>query len=164
MLNSNASIAVCNLLAVLIELIAMTKRRPLEPEELATAARAKQLWLAKKDREKISQEVAADALGFTASAFNQYINGKIAINTDALFSLAAYLGVTPADLDPNWRERMYSSESFGVSDVAAEFSALRRDMGDAEAIEALRDIAGSVSGKDAARIAKFFLDRAVAEL
>lgn len=142
----------------------MGKRRTLNPEELAIAARAKSLWLEKKSREKISQDVAADALGFTASAFNQYINGKIAINTDALFSLATYLGVTPADLDPQWRERMYSSEPSGVSDVVAEFTALREGMGDTEAIEALRDIAGSVSAQDAARIAKFFLDRAVADL
>lgn len=78
------------------------KRRELTNREKACATRLKALWLEKKHREGLSQEKAGEALGMSAGALNQYLNGKIPLNTDVTFRFAQYFGVPPQEINPEW--------------------------------------------------------------
>lgn len=75
-----------------------TNRRPLTEREQRRAARAKAFWLEKKRRERLTQDDANTALGWSPSTFGQYINGRIPMNLEATLKIAEYLGVSPADI------------------------------------------------------------------
>lgn len=135
---------------------AMVKRRELSPHEKACAERANALWRKKSRAEKISQAAAASELGFTTSAFNQYINGKIPMNTDATAKIAAYLSVSPREINPLW---LVEKTSGGAS-LESELIELLDSSAPSEWIAGFQEAALKMSPKDAMKIARFFLDRA----
>lgn len=67
----------------------------------ATLNNLQHLWKTKKRVEKITQAEAAAKLGWTQSAFSQYLNGTTALNAAAILKLAKYLNVRPTDIDPS---------------------------------------------------------------
>lgn len=139
-----------------------TTRRKLTAHEQGCAKRINKLWMEKRRAEKITQPVAADALKMTPSGFNQYINGKIPLNTDATYQFAQYFGVKPRDIDPHWLGGEEKPE--GVQDVDEIYNAVSRITTKEQDLAAVQAIAGRVSPKDAIRLARFFLDRAEAGL
>ncbi|HHR6036614.1 S24 family peptidase [Providencia sp. PAZ2] len=61
----------------------------------------KTIWEAKRDTLGLTQEKAAEALGFsTQGAVSQYLNGRTALNTDTTLKFAALLQVQPEDINP----------------------------------------------------------------
>lgn len=61
----------------------------------------KAIWEAKRDALGLTQEKAAEALGFsTQGAVSQYLNGRTALNTDTTLKFAALLQVPPEDINP----------------------------------------------------------------
>ncbi len=61
----------------------------------------KRIWEAKRDTLGLTQEKAAEALGFsTQGAVSQYLNGRTALNTDTTLKFAALLQVLPEDINP----------------------------------------------------------------
>ncbi|WP_265498458.1 LexA family transcriptional regulator [Providencia rustigianii] len=61
----------------------------------------KTIWEAKRDALGLTQEKAAEALGFsTQGAVSQYLNGRTALNTDTTLKFAALLQVPPEDINP----------------------------------------------------------------
>lgn len=78
----------------------MKSRRVLTETEKARAARAKALWMAKKERERITQDDANATLGWSPSSFGQYINARIPMGLEATIKIADFLGVKPSELDP----------------------------------------------------------------
>ena len=57
-------------------------------------------WQRKKQKAKVTQAQAASKLGWTQSAFSQYLNGTTKLNPSAVIKLAGYLDVQPCDIDP----------------------------------------------------------------
>lgn len=92
----------------------MVKRRELTAEELQVAQRAKSLWLEKKRSEGLTQEDANNALGWSQSAFGQYINGRIPFNLEALIKISGFLGVRPADLDPKIHDLLVDDDAEAI--------------------------------------------------
>lgn len=96
---------------------------PLNREQLKEAALLKRLFMAWQAKEKdngnrVSQENAAELLGFNQSALNQYLNGKIPLNVDAAIKLAAMLGCQVLDFSPSLArqaERYAGAASSGSS-------------------------------------------------
>jgi plasmid maintenance system antidote protein VapI len=137
-------------------MMTMVKRRQLTLHEKACAARVKSLWLAKKSRDGISQIAAGAALGITDSAFNQYINGRIPLNTDMTARMAVYFGVSARDIDPLWLNE-------GSEKLEAELLELLNKENPADFMAGIEAVAARVPPADALKIARLFLDRASAE-
>lgn len=79
-----------------------TPRRTITERDLANAARLKNIWLAYKDATKSTQTDLAEILGFAGQGVvTQYLNGSIALNTDAILRFARVLGVSPAEINPD---------------------------------------------------------------
>lgn len=135
----------------------MANRRTLTPEEKACADRAKSLWLAKMRRERLTQADAAAKLGFSVSAFSQYINGKIPLNTDTTAALAKYFGVSPRDINPGWLNNT-------AEPLDAEYLATIAVLSDDQILQAMESVAQKASPRAAMRLARLFLDRAEAGL
>lgn len=78
------------------------KRKPLsEPDKLA-AANLRRIWDEKKLELGLTQDKAAEAMGFTTQgAVSHYLNGYLPINTDNLLKFAALLGVQPSAIRPD---------------------------------------------------------------
>lgn len=85
---------------------AMT-RKPITRENAEAASRLRAIWNEKKRELHLTQERAAEVLGFsTQGAVSQYLNGKAPLNTDATLKFARLLGVSPADIRPELSELM----------------------------------------------------------
>lgn len=83
------------------------KKKPLDIKDQEAAERLRKIWDEKKVLLRLTQEKAADALGFeTQSTVSQYLNGKNPLGTDAILKFAALLGVKPEDIKPELKELM----------------------------------------------------------
>ncbi|MBG6240464.1 MAG: helix-turn-helix domain-containing protein [Candidatus Symbiopectobacterium sp. Clec_Harlan] len=75
--------------------------RQVTDQDKQTATRLKRIWDEKKKALGLTQEKAADALGFnTQGAVSQYLNGKVPLNTDTVIKFAKLLRVTPEEIKP----------------------------------------------------------------
>lgn len=149
-----------------------TSRRKLTAAEQQVAARTKSRWLEKKQAEKLTIESAAHTMGFSGSAFSQYINGQIPMSTDAVKRFADYLGVRPTQLDPNWLGGLQVSTAPELREPQAPYNyaaetprdvfceALNR-LSEAEIIQVLQGVALSREGS--ALLAKILVDRLARE-
>ncbi|HGH4743862.1 MULTISPECIES: helix-turn-helix domain-containing protein [Serratia] len=85
----------------------MRKKTLLDAAEIEAASRLKRIWDEKKITLRLTQEKAAEALGFSTQAtVSHYLNGNIPLNTDATLKFAALLGVKPEDIRPDLAEMM----------------------------------------------------------
>ncbi|MGC9715930.1 helix-turn-helix domain-containing protein, partial [Escherichia coli] len=79
-------------------------------EVIATPEASKNLkaaWNARKKELKLTQELAAELLGFESQGtVSQYLNGKIPVNTDAALKFAALLKVKPEDIREDLKDLM----------------------------------------------------------
>lgn len=76
-------------------------RRKLTDEDLQAAQRLKSIWSVRGKALGLTQEKAADAMGFnTQGAVSHYINGQTPLNTDAVIKFASLLQVSPEDIRP----------------------------------------------------------------
>lgn len=81
-------------------------RSPLTQEQLEESRRLKEIFLkrkaeAKERGEKLTQDDIADACGYTGqSVVSQYLNGRIALNLDALLKFSKALDFTPSEVSP----------------------------------------------------------------
>ncbi len=83
------------------------RKKTLDAAEAETAQRLREVWNEKKVTLRLTQEKAADALGFSTQAtVSHYLNGNIPLNTDAALRFAALLGVKPEELRPDLAELM----------------------------------------------------------
>jgi transcriptional regulator with XRE-family HTH domain len=132
----------------------MPNRRELTAREKAIAARAKSLWQAKKQIERVTQTDANKALGWTTSVFGQYINGTMPIGMEALVKLAQYLNVSPYELDP---------------DIAKDFTTPPEDMveleeslkllSEKEINRLIRELSSRLPPQDLVSLVEILLDR-----
>ena len=64
------------------------------------AKRLRAIWESKKQELKLTQIAVADEIGTSQSAISQYLNGTIALNTDAVIVFAKLLQCEPKDICP----------------------------------------------------------------
>ncbi|AOM39450.1 LexA family protein [Xenorhabdus hominickii] len=76
-------------------------KKKLTPEQLADAARLKDLFESKKKQLGISQETLAEEIGKTQSAISHYLNGINALNLEMATYFAQKLNVKIADFSPS---------------------------------------------------------------
>jgi transcriptional regulator with XRE-family HTH domain len=78
------------------------KRKPLSESDKAAAANLRRIWDEKKRDLGLTQEKAAEAMGFTTQgAVSHYLNGYMPLNTDNLLKFAALLEVPPSAIRPD---------------------------------------------------------------
>lgn len=138
------------------------KKKPLDIKDQETAERLRKIWDEKKVTLRLTQEKAADALGFeTQSTVSQYLTGKNPLGTDAILKFAALLGVKPEDIKPDLREMMNYVRKSGEhsEDIAApgwqilkpeqaELISLYERLPESEKIRHINDLKEKVSGFD----------------
>lgn len=113
------------------------RKKTLDAAEADAAKRLRDIWNEKKVTLRLTQEKAADALGFnTQATISQYLNGSIPLNTDAALKFAALLGVKPEDIRPDLADLMnyVRQTSTHVQDYSASGWRLLRPE-DAELVE-----------------------------
>jgi transcriptional regulator with XRE-family HTH domain len=64
----------------------------------------KREWHYRKKLLKLTQTKAASRIGWTQSAFSQYLNGTTRLNTPAILKLAKLLEIPPTAIDPSLSE------------------------------------------------------------
>ncbi len=75
--------------------------RKISDTDKVAAINLRRIWEAKRDTLGLTQEKAAEVLGFsTQGAVSQYLNGRTALNTDTTLKFAALLQVDPEDINP----------------------------------------------------------------
>ena len=98
----------------------MRNRTPLTDKEKQMARRLKAIWSAKKAELGYSQLSAASDMGFASqSTVSQYLNGGIALNTDAKLKFARFLGIAVTDFDPDFAENSGLVSKSQIIDEAA---------------------------------------------
>jgi transcriptional regulator with XRE-family HTH domain len=105
--------------------MAAMARKVLTAEQIADAHRFKQIWVRKKTALNLTQEKVCEHMGWSSqSSFSQYLNGKIALNLQAVVKLAKILQVLPEEISPVLTRDIKQSERRGVQDEAARYSNL----------------------------------------
>lgn len=98
----------------------MRNRTPLTDKEKQMAGRLKTIWAAKKKELGYNQLSAASDMGFAPqSTVSQYLNGGIALNTDAKLKFARFLGIAVTDFDPDFAENSGLVSKSQIIDEAA---------------------------------------------
>lgn len=83
------------------------RKKTLDSVEADAAARLRKIWNEKKVTLRLTQEKAAEALGFsTQASVSHYLNGTTPLNTDATLKFASLLGVKPEEIRPDLFEMM----------------------------------------------------------
>lgn len=83
------------------------RKKTLDVAEADAAKRLRDIWNEKKVTLRLTQERAAEALGFsTQASISHYLNGTTPLNTDATLKFAALLGVKPEEIRPDLAEAM----------------------------------------------------------
>ena len=81
------------------------KRRPLTSAEAAAAVNLRRIWDDKKKALGLSQQRAADEMGWTQGAVYQYLNAVIPLNLEATLKFSGVLHVSATEIDPSIAER-----------------------------------------------------------
>lgn len=77
-------------------------KRKLTDEDLQAAQRLKSIWNIRGKALGLTQEKAADAMGFnTQGAVSHYLNAHVPLNTDAVIKFASLLQVSPEEIRPD---------------------------------------------------------------
>lgn len=83
------------------------RKKTLDSADAETARRLREIWDEKKITLRLTQEKAAEALGFsTQASVSHYLNGTTPLNTDATLKFAALLGVKPEEIRPDLADMM----------------------------------------------------------
>lgn len=95
----------------------MSRRELTENEKKASKRLTKAFKEAQAKDPSLTQVELGGRIGMTQSGVGHYLNGRVPLNLDALFSLSSALKTNPAHIFPE----MVSSKVFGDSDMLAEF-------------------------------------------
>lgn len=76
--------------------------RTLTPKDQAKAARLKELWNARKKDLNLTQEKAAEMMGYAnQGVVSQFLNGMVALSAEATLKFSKLLMVPPSRIDPD---------------------------------------------------------------
>jgi len=106
----------------------MHKRRELTQKERKAASALAKIWRKKKEERKFSQLSACSEMGFSSqSSISQFLNAKIALNTDAKIKFARFLCVKIQEFDPDFGQTEAVSTSNLIRELAEEASCLNSE-------------------------------------
>lgn len=81
------------------------ERRPLTEQEIFWKDNLKRIWTEKKKSLGLTQDKLAELCGWkTQGAVSNYMNGRMALNTDAKLKFAKALEVPVSDIDPAMKD------------------------------------------------------------
>ena len=100
-------------------LSSMANNDPLNKAELEISARLSRLWHAKKKELNLSQERAAELYGCSQGNISQYLNGKIPLNTDAIYKFAKILQISPFEIQPDLKIAVTPAD-LGLDELSAK--------------------------------------------
>ena len=123
-------------------LVANTKRNLSDRHKLV-AKNIRYYWHKKKAAEQITQTEFSKQMGWSHSVFGQYLNGRAACGTTAVFKIAKGLGCTPYDIDPELR-----AECAAPADDSAVLRASLNKMSFAEKRKIIRSMAENLSAEN----------------
>lgn len=104
------------------------KRKPLSAADIEAARALRRLWDDKKTALKLTQDKAAELLGFsTQGAVSHYLNGYTPLNTDAVLKFAALLQVQPSAIRPDIEDLIGTVAPSGLSQIGRDFVAWLSD-------------------------------------
>lgn len=83
------------------------KRSPITPEQIECAARAKAIYLDRKESIGLTQDQIAASMDITQSAVTQFLNGTVAMSLRAKFNMAKALKCRIGDIDPELADLSY---------------------------------------------------------
>lgn len=87
----------------------MSKKSIVTDKDIQIAGRLRKIWDEKRAQLSLSQEKAADVLGFkTQGAVSQLLNAKIPLNTENTLKFAALLEVPAEEINPGLTELLRS--------------------------------------------------------
>ena len=78
----------------------MSQRRPLTKQEVLAAQKIKRAFNEKKNSLGLTQESAAEKLGWTQGGLGQYLNAKIPLNVEALLKICNLIQTNPSNIYP----------------------------------------------------------------
>lgn len=101
-------------------------KRTITPADREAAKRLKRIWEHKKKALHLTQEKAADQLGFkTQAAVSHYLNCRIALGPVATLKFARLLDVSPQDIRPDFEFVLLPGEiPQDVAELAIELASL----------------------------------------
>ena len=135
--------------------MSITNRRKLTEKEQKIAARVHSLWLAKKEREGVTQRDMAKELGWTVGTAGQYMLGRIPLNANAISRFAKYLGVSPYEIDPSLAENFIVPPD-DLIDVEKQLEAMAPD----DLRRLIGDLSRRLPQQDLLRLVALLADRA----
>lgn len=109
-----------------IHIMKKQSRREPNEVELAVAERIKRVWLQNKADLKISQELAAEKMGWSQALFNKYLNGKNPLNINAVLKFSQLLGVPASELAPELLESLSTNIDDIQKSVSDNLSSISR--------------------------------------
>lgn len=78
------------------------QKRTFTTADLLAARKLRRLWEQEKDRLGLTQEKAAELLGFsTQGTVSHYLNGRLALGAEAVLRFATLLQVSPEEIRPD---------------------------------------------------------------
>ena len=98
-----------------------SKRRQPNEDEKRAAERIRKIWLSKKRELGLTQERAAELVGWTQGGFNAYINARSPLTLQAVLKFSKLLDVSPSELAPeiidSHESEFYEAEKIGNSEL-----------------------------------------------
>lgn len=64
-----------------------------------------------KYRNRLTQAEAAERMGITQSALNQYLTGRIPLNTDIIIKFAKVMDLYPYEINPDLNWETFKNET-----------------------------------------------------
>lgn len=101
-------------------LVAMANNDPLNQEEIALYKRLNRIWNLKRKELGLNQEKAAEMYGCSQGNISQYLNGKIPLNTDAIYKFSEILQVSPDEINPRLKSRLDASGVANLGNITAK--------------------------------------------
>lgn len=99
------------------------KRKNLSEQDIEAARRLKEIWNSRKDSLGLTQERAAEMMGFTTQgAVSHYLNAQTPLNLETVLKFSALLRVSPEDIRPDMTglinvARKYTPETSSEEDA-----------------------------------------------
>ncbi|HGJ5854910.1 MAG TPA: helix-turn-helix domain-containing protein [Arsenophonus nasoniae] len=96
----------------------MKKNRTITDEDLLAAKKLKQIWDKNKKELGLTQDKAAELLGFSTQAtVSHYLTGKLALGVEAVLRFASLLKVRPEEIRPDMADLFSSIRNLPASDM-----------------------------------------------
>ena len=118
-------------------------QRNLSDRQKLAAANIRHYWHKKQAAERITQTEFSKQMGWSHSIFGQYLNGRVACGTTAIFKIAKGLGCTPYDIDPELR-----AECAAPADDSAVLRASLNKMSFAQKRKIMCSMAANLSAEE----------------